>query len=77
MCLQSVSDTRTLIVVAAVPVAVTVGVGIERQLQAEDNSAPLVYAEKHDGFTMLELLLAADVARLFFFTVAAASHPVG
>jgi len=55
-----------LIVVAAVAVAVNIGVGMERQLQAEDNSAPLVYAEKHDGFTMLEVLLARDVARLSF-----------
>ena len=65
MCLDGLY-AHTLIVVAAVAVAVNIGVGMERQLQAEDNSAPLVYAEKHDGFTMLEVLLARDVARLSF-----------
>lgn len=73
---------RTLRVVSAVLVNVDVGVAMDRQLQADDKSAPLVYAEKHDGLAileLLELLLAADVARLSKVTVTTglSAHPVG
>lgn len=69
---------HTLTVVTAVSVTVDVGVGMDRQLQADDNSAPLVYAEKHDGFEMLEVLLDADGARFSLnVTPGAPSHPVG